>query len=450
MLTLRKALSLETFVVLVTLCLHQIVVAGEVSPRAPSRTADSSSRSHLLTGAGIGRAAAVTDTTYLLGGPDRDDGDFQDGFGLPDWEGWTGNDRTASGDRNWHIDSYNCDNLDPATPDNHAWWCGSPVYPSCGPGDPEGGYGNNYNDRLYWWGEVPDTTLAVTVTLTAQLNYDNEPGYDWLYLQYESATGPVTQATYNGADSGLSVVESFTLGSDDYVPHPTSGAPSVQLSWHFTSDGAWSDADCDYPTAGAAQIDLIGVAFDQGSGPVTIGTVEDCEDPGTAQWQVDGGTGAGDYAQVWLLLEDLDPCRTNDTPQVAFIDDGIVQPGTGGTHCSFMCYGPNGYVVNWRGIHPDPNTFLDNEIISPVLAWPAGSYDGAVFAFDVYTHNIFPATTWDVFYRWRVRSTADPSGEADWSEWRDSGYVYYGGPQYRRREHDVSSLIVTDCRFVHL
>ena len=41
-------------------------------------------------------------------------------------------------------------------------------------------------------------------------------------------------------------------------------------------------------------------------------------------------TGVGDFAKIWEGLEDVYPCVTNYSPQVAFIDDGIVVPGTGG------------------------------------------------------------------------------------------------------------------------
>jgi len=436
-------------ILMATMLFSQLTLAVE-RPQVTSIRETAVVQSDLLTGNVMGLASCKTDSIYLLGGPDRDDGDFEDALGLPDWEGWTSFDRTASGQDYWHIDTYNCDNLDPTSIPNHAWWCGAITYPSCGPGDPEGGYGDGYNEFLNWWGEVPDSAAEVTVTLSAQLNYENEPGYDFLYLEYLTAAGIVRQATYNGTDSGVLVSESFTLSSDDYVPHPDSGAPAVQLCWHFTSDGAWSDEDCQYPTAGAAQLDLLTVFFDQGSGPVQIGIVEDCEDPGAGQWRIGEGFGAGDYAKVWPRLEDADPCRENDTPQVAFIDDGIVQPGTGGSYCWQMCYGPGGFVVNWRGIHTDPNTFLNNEIVSPILTWPAGTHDGAELAFDVYTHNVFPATTWDVFYRWRLRSTADPAGEVDWSEWRNNNTSYYGGARYWRHVVDVTAYLVPDCRHVQV
>ena len=40
--------------------------------------------------------------------------------------------------------------------------CGE-EFPSCGPGDPEGGYGNGYNEYLDWYGIVPNSLGATQV-----------------------------------------------------------------------------------------------------------------------------------------------------------------------------------------------------------------------------------------------------------------------------------------------
>ena len=73
-------------------------------------------------------------------------------------------------------------------------------------------------------------------------------------------------------------------------------------------------------------------------------------------------------------LYDLDPCRQNRSPQVAFIDDGLVVPGVGPTMCEDWCYGPYGYVVNHSGgrwaAQGEPDRLLINAVESPVIAWP--------------------------------------------------------------------------------
>jgi len=50
--------------------------------------------SEILTGGTPGVGYAKVDSVYLMGGPDRDDGDFEDLFGLPEWEGWASIDKT--------------------------------------------------------------------------------------------------------------------------------------------------------------------------------------------------------------------------------------------------------------------------------------------------------------------------------------------------------------------
>ncbi len=107
--------------------------------------------------------------------------------------GWVGVDNNAPADTFWHADTYRAANLDPAQADNHAWWCGAVDYPSCAPGDPEGGYGNDWDQVLNWSGAPADLVLPVTVNVKAVLNHDNEPGYDYLYLQSWTPTGWLNQ-----------------------------------------------------------------------------------------------------------------------------------------------------------------------------------------------------------------------------------------------------------------
>ena len=121
---------------------------------------------------------------------------------------------------------------------------------------------------------------------------------------------------------------------------------------------------------------------------------------------------------------------TNLSAQVAFIDDGQVVPGTGGTQCITWCYGPGGYIVNNTGGLVGPSAHIDNLLISPALAWPAGN-DGAVLTFDVYHHDdLIAGVSPGVFYTWRVRSvaTGNPADlEATyWEDRENSGYYGAG------------------------
>jgi len=401
-----------------------------------------------LQGETILAGKAPLDSVALLGGLGRDDGDFQDAAGAPSWDGWTHIDITQRHEEFWHVDDYHCANLDPGTVPNHAWWCGTEFADDCGTGD-FAGYGNSWDEQLDWWGAVGDSTQGVTVTVEAVFNYDNEPGYDYLFLEYEAATGMQQQAVLNGLAEAVVLNETFALSPADFVPHPGTGEPAVHLRWHFTSDGGWSDEDCLWTTQGAAQIDLIGVYFDQGSGPVLQGHLEDCND-NPVQWTVTFPPGVGDFAQVWTGLNDLDPCRTNNTPQVAFIDDGVVVPGTGGYQCWTWCYGPGGFIVNPRGGLQGPEGRLHNEIWSPPLAWPAGGYDGAVLAFDVYRHENLSPDSPGMFYTWHVRSTDDPAGQEGWTSWQDLNFVYYGGPDYLRHTEDLTGLLLPGPTYVQV
>jgi len=270
-------------------------------------------------------------------------GDFQDDFGLPAWDDWYCVDYTQATGSAWHVATYNCANLDLTITPNHAWWCGEDL-PSCGGGDPAGGYGNSYDERLDYWAEVTNDLAPTSIDVSAVLNYDNETGYDYLYLKYETVGGMQNAAEYNGADTGLSGNINLSFAVGDYVPHPDTGNPSCHIRWHGTSDGAWSEADCDYPTVGLAQMDNITVSGDNG----VVTAFEDNEDadPADNLWRISLPQGVGAFCWTWGLLDEIDYCCRNNSPQIAFVDDGNVVPGTGGTMGLSWNYGPNGYVVN--------------------------------------------------------------------------------------------------------
>lgn len=172
----------------------------------------------------------------------------------------------------WNVSNYNCANLDPGNPDNHSWWCGG-SFPSCGEGDPVGGYGNSWDCKLDKIIVVPDSMMSTTVRITAKLNYDMEENYDFLTLEYLGRTGIVSVLTYTGTATDAVVDVSFTVQPDEYTGTHNN---EVHIRWHFTSDGGWSDEDCRYPGAGAAQLDLIGVHAANGGSPF-LNSFEDNE-----------------------------------------------------------------------------------------------------------------------------------------------------------------------------
>jgi len=398
----------------------------------------------VLTGGVVKAGKARVDTVYLMGGDaDPNYGDFEDEQGAPSWDGWLGIDHTAAADTFWNVSDYFAANLDPGTVPNHAWWCGDDI-PSCGGGDPDGGYGNNWDQRLDWRGTVPDNTVNTTVTVEAVINYDSEPGYDYLNLQYEDALDLQNFVIYNGQADAVIVSVSTVLTPADYVGD---GHDEVHLRWMFTSDGAWSDEDCMHPTHGAAQIDLISVHFDQGAGPVLQGTVEDCDD-NPLQWYPTLPIGVGMFAHIWPELNALDLCRQNHTPVLGFIDDGLVVPGTGGYLCTTWCYGYGGYIVNPEGGLAGPDFHIQCEVWSPILAWPGEEHDGAIFAFDVYQHENLGPNSPGMFYTWGVTSTTDPTGQDGWSNWQDRNFVYYGGPGWSRSFNPIADLLLPGRTFV--
>ena len=370
------------------------------------------------------------DTLYIYGGPGTLEGKFETAGGLPDRQGWIGVDLTTDLTNAWHVDTYRGDELDPLTPGNHAWWCGE-VFSSCGAGDPPEGYGNMYDEAIEWSGAVVDPGQPTSVRVTAVLNHDTEPGYDFLRLQADGAAGWTTVWEVDGTGAAVAFDQTFVVAAADYVG---AGGDEIRLRWHVESDGAWSDADCLNPSAGAAQIDLIAVSFDQGDGPVDMGT-ETCEAGDPLLWTPAVNAGVGDFSFVWPLLDDLDPCIQNNTPQFAFIDDGLVVPGTGGSSCITWCYGPGGYVVNSDGGLLGPDNHLHNEIWSPAIVLPGGDYNGHWLSFDIWPH--MPINT-GIFWIWAVAYSPDG---VDWGGWQDRGFVNYGTDRYRRCDYVVSDLV---------
>jgi len=140
-------------------------------------------------------------------------------------------------------------------------------------------------------------------------------------------------------------------------------------------------------------------------------------------------------------LEDIDPCVTNYTPQVAFIDDGNQVQGVGPSYCQGWCYGPGGYIVNTTG-GADPDGHLWNYIQSPVLTWPGQQYTGGELGFSVYCHEDLSADAPGIFYGWAVRSTNDELvSPLESTPWIDRTFIYYGGPGYIRFNDVVSGVL---------
>ena len=400
----------------------------------PTRTRDGL----VLTGGAAGETAgkAVGDTILLMGPRNSGApylGDFEDG-----WNGWTSVDQTQTTTTHWQVSGYN-----QSVAGNLAAWCGSLEFTACVDSlDPVGGYGNNWRDVLTLTVAVADVGVYATVRVQGVLQNDTEPGYDYTRLsrKVSGVFGYNNVQTWDG-QGVYAVDETFTYLPGEYV-----GEGNIEVSFRFDSDGGWSDADCLFYSAGACQLDDLVVTVSQSGHPDLVSTT-DFQDGTFGDWAVAYPQGVGDFAKLWTGLEDYDPCQTNYSHQVAFIDDGVVVPGTGGSECINWCYGPNGYIVNTTGGLAGPEAHLQNDVLSPPMAWPDDNMTGAIFAFDVYRHEDLSADSPGIFYNWGVRS-ADTDNSAghgfqvlEDQFWGDRDFVYYGGPGYLRPTNVITDLL---------
>ncbi len=398
---------MKRFVLFATMSLALLVAVSAMA--AGDRSFQMTDGSHGMLYGGSAMAKASRDTTWLLGGPAANTGKFQDAFGNASWHGWTHVDITYAGIQRWNVDNYNV----PAGGGTLAMWCGQRAFPNAC----TDGYGNSWNENLVFTYTVANPNVNTIARLECIYNWDSEPGFD--YFRIQQNRGGTWQTIIQHDDAGSATFDqNITFTPSDYV-----GPAGNQLELRFVgfSDGAWSDEDCLWDTQGLAQVDNI---------RVTIGAsvwYEDHEDGDNDYWVQVYNPGVGDYSKIWSGLQDIDPCVTNLTPQVAFIDDGIVVPGTGGTACVTWCYGPGGYTVNNTGGLAGPDSHVENLLISPVMTWPAGN-DGAIVTYDVYRHEeLVAGVSPGIFYQWHVRSTnsGDPA-DLEGAAWQDRNFVYYG------------------------
>ena len=401
-----------------------------------------------LIGGPIDSAAKAEVDTLILMGPHGSGapavGSFETPGGTPDWNGWTSIDYTTDNNPLWHVSTFHAVN------GSYSAWCGDPALPSCGQAwDEVGGYPNSSAEYLEWRGTVADNSQPCTVTVSAVVNIDTEPGYDYGYITCEKSGGNTVDLW---SDDG--VAEALAVGGATlYTPGEYIGANAdeVRVLFRFRSDGGFGGDDCLWPNDGAIQLDDVVISLDNGTG-----YSHDFEDGTLGELAVHVFPGVGDYAQLWTGLADLDPCLDNPTPQVAFIDDGLVVPGTGGSTCINWCYGPGGYVVNSTGGTFDSlfpywtsrqGAHLKNAVVSPPLAWTDGDHDGAVLSFDVYRHEELTGETAGIFYSWDVRSVAsgDPA-DLERAYWReDRATLWHGGPRYLTQSVDLGAMLVPGC-----
>ncbi len=403
-----------------------IVLAGSLpASDRPLTTASLDVQAH---GRPVGLIKSEVDTVYLLGDaldPQQSplhNGTFQDAAGQAAWTGWAHEDLTAQDETHWHVSEFM------APQGQYAMWCGTTF-----DGDP--GYGNDWHDTLVFTHMVDDPTGAVTVQWRATLRHDVEDEYDHVYLQWNRGGVWTTLEQYTGTRT-VEVDQSVTYEPGDYVGE---AADRIQLRVQVVTDSIWSDEDQLWPSDGACQYDDVTVMVDG-----VVVDLEDFEDQVSDRWEPVTLGGCGDFAALYTNLQDEDPCRSNWSPQVAFVDDGVVVPGTGGTPGITWRYGPGGYIVNNTGGLLGDTYGVHNVAVSPAMTWPAGC-DAAILAFDMYAHEELGSVDWPgIFGVWYVRSidTGDPADLVD-APWINNNLVLYGGPEYRRVERNIGDLLVT-------
>lgn len=399
-------------------------------------------------------AKASGDTIDLMGpgGSYPYRGDFENGTARPSGAGlvantgWSSYDVTAP-PNHWHVDTrYN----HPLGSGQSAW-CGDIGIWSCAVGDTVGGYGNSWYDILEFRKTVTNNAIATDVNVQALLHHNSEPGYDYTFLvrrtndnpNFEPITAPGQGLAWDDAGD-VAVNYTFNYLPADYLSN------QICVGFVFDADGGYSDGDCLYTGDGGATIDNIVVTATGG----LVGTWSENFDDGTIgpDWSAPPNNGVGDFGRIWSLMGDADDCSSDYSKVVAFVDDGLVVPGTGPTVGGpGYDYGPpGGYVVNYLGGLLGPDFHIENEVHSPVMTWPDNTKYGATLAYDVYSHELLiPNDTPGIFYTWGVRS-APAGGLVTSATFRDHNFVYYGGPFWRRDVQPVGDLIQANATAVQI
>ena len=394
-----------------------LLAAGPAASRpsradlVPQSAADRSGP--LLSGAG----AAKSDTVLIYGGPGTAEGKFHNPLApsVADMQGWMGAGNGTNVGNHWQASDFHSPTGTPAA------WCGD-VYQPCSALDPVQGYGNGWNDAPIWEQAVADPDAATSLTVTWSASWETETGFDFLRLQYwrESLQDWASVVSRTGIGSEIQASVTFSVAAADLGGQD---GDRVRLRILAQSDAAYSDADCDWPTAaGLCQVDDVSVSGTNG----IVLTLDDFEDGFVSSAFQPADPENFSFVQAWPRLWSLDDCHHNTSPQLAFIDNGVPVPCTGGSLGTTWTYGPNGYVV--AAEHPClPTFFLRDAVWSPPIAWADAQgqllpedHTSALLEYDVYDHLPLAAgivRTWSVRFQDRVTGI--------WSPWRSSDFVAY-------------------------
>lgn len=137
--------------------------------------------------------------------------------------------------------------------DDPIYWQQSDGTAWCGDDDPTWatppGYGNHWNQ---WLQKSFDFNAG---QMTFDIKYDTELNFDMVaaLVSYDGGLNWDCMAIYQGFSG-----DAFETHSLNWDPTP----PTINLAFHFWSDGGWSDEDGIYPTDGAIRLDNIIVGAD--------------------------------------------------------------------------------------------------------------------------------------------------------------------------------------------
>jgi hypothetical protein len=164
----------------------------------------------------------------------------------------------------WNIGTFNCANLD-SIAGNHAMWCGVPG------GDPvvvnAPGYGNGWNESLYFSAPAPYSHVPTHVELTFVYNSDlHISGDRFRVLTYHtgsliemmSFTGSTKDANGQFVTPGTGLAE-FTVDPSDYIDLG-GGQKGIAVVLNVLTDYVYSDEDF-LDTKGAIQLDNVVLKF---------------------------------------------------------------------------------------------------------------------------------------------------------------------------------------------
>lgn len=378
---------------------------------------------------------------------------FDDQFNQADPQGWTTHDVTTQLETYWHVAS-NAGELTGGTFGNlvpiagaKSMWCGkapSGAVPFCGWSNLPG-YGNGWDQIL-----ATSVITADSIIVSYTVFWDSEPGYDGTSVEWSTDnvnwnaftvgdTFSASPGVYDGlgpypGDGGFNNYLTETHGAG---PALAGGPPgSFYLRFHFTSDGAWSDEDGNWPTDGAIMVDGITVTGYSADGTATVfgpnnQTFEGAADGATTAGIWSGSTPApfGDFATLYtgVSVTQEDPCFIAFSNLWGFFDDP--------NNTNYSCHVPNPLPLQGAmAFGNNDGTYMSNEIWSAPFA-NVGA--GVQYNLLARSYRDLPLDNLQ-FYIFHIRTwNAGCPGN-----WGDFNFVYYGGQKdWLRQNWDVSTLI---------